>query len=238
MWIDNALNKLSNDRIYCRDDLYTVLLDEKPDLNYNTFKWTLYNLVLKKKIYRIDYNTYTIEENKELPIYKPAYSKDAVNILNKLNSRFSKIQFVVFESVLLNEFLNHQIAQNTIYVEVEKGFSSYVFEELKDEYNKNVLYKPTKQELDKYWAKDCIVVLDLITQSPLNVREPHEISIEKLLVDVIAEKSISGIFDSFEIVDIYKIVNNDYRIDKRKINRYANRRGKGREIKQYLEGGD
>ena len=37
------------------------------------------------------------------------------------------VSFVVFESVLLNEFLNHQIAQNTIYIQVERDLSSYIF---------------------------------------------------------------------------------------------------------------
>ena len=35
--------------------------------------------------------------------------------------QYPDLQFVVFESALFNEFLNHQIAQNTIYVQVEIG---------------------------------------------------------------------------------------------------------------------
>ena len=145
---------------------------------------------------------------------------------------------MVFESVLLNEFLNHQIAQNTIYVQVEKDVSSYVFDNLQEEYSGSVLYRPGKSEFGRYWTRDCIVVLDLISQSPLSQDNPHEITAEKMLVDITAEKSISRTFSPSEIPFVFENVIRSYHVDRRKMNRYAGRRGKSSQVKKYAGGID
>ena len=144
--------------------------------------------------------------------------------------------FVIFESVILNEFLNHQIAQNTIYVHVEKDVSSYIFDSLQEEFPGSVLYRPEKKDFAKYWTRDCVVILDLISQTPLSKESPHEITIEKMLVDIIAEKSVSAVFSPSEIPFVYENAMRSYQVDRRKMNRYAGRRGKASEIKKYTGG--
>ncbi len=234
MWTDKALARLSDERTYSRDDLFRILLSVRPELNDATFRWALYDLLQKKKIFKTGYDTYVASEPDILPVYKPLYSDKSEALGKKMNQRFPDVMYVMFESVLLNEFLNHQIAQNTIYVQVEKDISSYVFDILKDEYNGGVLYNPSKKEFDRYWIKDCIVVLDLISQSPLSVENPHEMTIEKMLVDIITEKSISATFSPSEIPTVYANVVNSYQVDKRKMNRYAGRRGKTALIQKYM----
>ena len=145
---------------------------------------------------------------------------------------------MVFESVLLNEFLNHQIAQNTIYVHVEKDVSSYIFDILQENNTGRVLYRPGIKDFDRYWKRDCVVVLDLISQSPLSQDRPHEITAEKMLVDIISEKSIAATFSPSEVPDVYENVMQSYQIDRRKMNRYAGRRGKASEVREYAGGVD
>ena len=154
-------------------------------------------------------------------------------MIEKLSDQYPELVFVVFESVLLNEFLNHQIAQNTIYVQVEKNVSSYIFDELHEEYAGGVLYKPGKKEFERYWIRDCIVVLDLISQAPLSQDKPHEITAEKMLVDIVAEKSVSATISPSEIPFIFEDVMRSYQIDRRKMNRYAGRRGREQQVKKY-----
>ena len=80
-------------------------------------------------------------------------------------------------------------------------------------------------------------VLDLISQAQLNLESPHEISAEKLLVDIVAEKSIAATFSPSELPFIYENILNSYRIDMRRLNRYAGRRGKAALVRK-LAGGD
>ena len=238
MWTDQILLKLSDKTAYCRDELFHVWLSEKPDLSDSTFRWTLYNLLKEQKIFKIDYDTYVTVKPTVLPVYKPYYSEKANNLIEKLSEKYPEMKFVIFESILLNEFLNHQIAQNTIYVQVEKDVSAYIFDNLQEKYVGSVLYKPGKKDFDRYWTRDCIVVLDLISQAPLSQDNPHKITIEKMLVDIIAEKSISATFSPSEIPFVYENVIRNYQVDRRKMNRYAGRRGKASQIKIYAGGTD
>lgn len=238
MWTDQVLYKLSHETTYSRGALFSAMQAEKKDINASTFRWTLYNLLQNQKLFKVDFDTYVLEKPQELVQYRPYYSELAMELIKKLEARYKGLNFVIFESFLLNEFLNHQLAQNTIYLQVEKEVSSYIFDILKDEYPKGVLYKPSLKDFDRYWTNDCIVVLDLISQSPTARDRLHDITVEKLLVDIISEKSISAIFSQAELPFVFENVLEKYRVDRHKVNRYAGRRGKGLEIGKYLGGAD
>lgn len=47
--------------------------------------------------------------------------------MEKISKKFPYISFTVFETVLMNNFLNHLIAQNTIFLQVERESSIYIF---------------------------------------------------------------------------------------------------------------
>jgi len=98
----------------------------------------------------------------------------------------------------------------------------------------SVLYKPTKKEFDRYWTKNCIVVLDLISQSPMSDKSPHEITVEKLLVDMIAEKSIAATFSPAELPAVFQNVRESCRIDRHRLERYAGRRGRTEQVNTYM----
>ncbi len=236
MWKDQVLRKLTDQKEYSRNELSQVFLREKPDLTESAFRWTLYNLQQENKLFRSDYDTYSTAKPKTLPEYRPLYSGNAKNILSRLAHRFPELDFVVFESTLLNEFLNHQIAQNTIYIQVARDVSSFVFDSLQEDPGGGILYKPNQKEFDRYWTKDCIVVLDLISQAPLDQESPHEISAEKMLVDIVAEKSIAATFSPAELPSVFGNIMSSYRIDMRKLNRYAGRRGKAVLIRELAGG--
>lgn len=52
------------------------------------------------------------------------------------------LDFRIFELVQLNEFVNHQIAQNMIFVSVEGELEEDVFNTLWENYEGSVLLKP------------------------------------------------------------------------------------------------
>ena len=99
-----------------------------------------------------------------------------------------------------------------------------------------VLYKPNRTEFSRYWTRGCVVVLELISQAPLSSAQPHEITMEKLLVDIIADKSIEATYSPAELPEIFENVRKNYRVDVKKMNRYAGRRGKAEIIERYMGG--
>ena len=235
MWKKTFLSKISNNKTYSRDGLFQLCSATKADLTDSMFRWTLYGCLQQQQLFRVDYDTYTTRRPAVLPKYKPVYSDKTQHILSALSEQYPELSFVVFESTLLNEFLNHQIAQNTIYVQVDKEISSYIFEILHTRYSGNVLYKPSQQEFDRYWTNNCLVVLDLISQSPLSSSEPHEMTAEKMLVDIVSEKSIAATFSPAELPSVFDNVLSGYKIETRRMKRYAGRRGKLAQIRKYME---
>ncbi|MBP3870645.1 MAG: hypothetical protein J6E46_06690 [Faecalicoccus sp.] len=222
--MNSLLLKLSDEKMYSREELLRIYRKEYNNLNESTFRWTLFNMLQKQQLFHYGYDSYVTVKPDALPAYKPYYSDRAVSLIRALDNKYPNLSFVVFESILLNEFLNHQIAQNTIYVQVEKDVSAYIFDCLRDAYPDTViLYKPSKKEFEKYWVKNCIVVLDLISQCPVSKLTPHEVLIEKLMVDMVAEKSISLTFSPSEISSVYKNIKRSFHVDIRKLNRYASR---------------
>ena len=62
----------------------------------------------------------------------------------------------------------------------------------------HLLYKPKKADYALYWEKDCIVVTDMISEAPLSASAPHEICLEKMLVDMYCDKLISSAYSKSE----------------------------------------
>jgi hypothetical protein len=97
------------------------------------------------------------------------------------------------------------------------------------------MYNPSVAEFNRYWSNGCMVVLDLVSQSPLSKDRPHAMTAEKLLVDIIADKTISATFSSSEVPLIYENMFGHYNVDRRRLNRYAGRRNRTAQVKKYLD---
>ena len=181
---------------------------------------------------------YVLQSNSisEKRIYKPLMNDQLREISNKIEARFPYVNFVCFASVQLNEFLNHMIGRNTIFVMVEKSAIDFVFRFLQEETTQNILLKPSEKEWDAYFTGDNIVMLNLVSESPKSVEENHGMCIEQLLVDIVAEKTFQNLYSRSELPYIYENADKSYLIDYIRLLRYARRRGKADEVKKYIGG--
>ncbi len=101
----------------------------------------------------------------------PIYSDTAEGLIRLISEKYPYVQFTAFETVLMNEFLNHLIAQNTVFIQVEKESGIYVFRFLQEQGIQNVMYKPGKKDFNLYWSKDCVIVTDIDIISPRTGKE-------------------------------------------------------------------
>ena len=115
------------------------------------------------------YNEYMIPDGREKKAYKALYSELASALLVQVSERYPLVMFTVFETVLMNDFLNHMVAQNTVFIQVEKEQSIFVFRYLQELGYTNLMYKPSKADFSLYWKADCIVVTDLISEAPVTI---------------------------------------------------------------------
>lgn len=245
--IDNFYNNLPKDiaminltlpsekTAFSRKDLFNYFIQQKPELTQNSFKWLLAGLIKNKCLYKISSDSYSISPC-DKKLYKPFYSDETTKLLQHLTEFYPEVKFVVFESFLLNEFVNHQIAQNTIVVMVEKELCEFIFDHLNSEYSGRVLLSPDKDSFNRYWTSNCIIVERMISESPFYSEDPHKITIEKLLVDIVADKIIPELFTRSEYELIFEEAFARYNIDSNKIKRYAKRRNAWEKISVYMKG--
>lgn len=235
-WYDIILKELDENKTYSSKELINLLSQKKPDLSPNTYRWSLNNMVRDGKLVRCGYNSYSLYKE-ILQEYCPIYSDTAEQLNNILSQKYPYVKFTIFETVLMNDFLNHLIAQNTIFIQVEKDSSIYVFRFLQEQGYRNIMYRPDRNTFNLYWSKNSLIVNDMISEAPLRKENSHIITLEKMLVDMYADKLISTTYSMSEYSDVISQAERKYRLDKSKLLRYAKRRNVQKKIKGYLEGG-
>ena len=185
-----------------------------------------------KIIQRVSRNQYTLyREGTAKNDYSAIESGEGVAVKSFLAKQFPLLDYAVWETYALNEFLNHQLARNHIFVEVEKPLEESVFAALRKWTNHTVLLKPSGNDLYLYSGDLTIIVTTLTSEAPI---VGHEIRIEKLLVDLYANKLVSQIISAGEIPNIFAVAFSRYNINRSALLRYARRRGLEREINERI----
>lgn len=233
-WYEEVINRIDDRTTYCHRELMEKLRMLKAGLSENSYHWAISALVRNGTLTRLGYDLYSLPSNPPKEEYAPAYSDIAKELIRLISEKYPHVQFTVFETVLMNEFLNHLVAQNTVFIQVKKESSIYVFRSLQEQRIQNVMYKPDKIDFDLYWSKDCIIVTDMVSEAPLRFDKPHSIMLEKMLVDISADKLISTTFSKAELPDVFEQAQSRYLLDKVRMLRYARRRNRQASLLKYL----
>lgn len=233
-WYDESVMELEKDRLYSRKDLI-LKLQEKKEVSDNSCNWIIGRLVSCGSLHKSGRDRYSLPQSSHKDRFTPVYSDKASDIKEVIEKSFPYVAFTVFETSLMNEFLNHLIAQNTVFIQIEKGSSIFVFRFLRELGYVNIMYKPDRKTFSLYWSKDCIVITDLISESPPGT-EKHSVTLEKMLVDMVSDKLISTTYSVSELESFIAQAEEKYSLDKVKLFRYARRRGRECEMRKYLRG--
>lgn len=228
------LKKLKTETYYTRQDLFDHMKGDIPELCDTAFRYRLKKMLAEGDIIRVGRNVYQKNE-RCLTNYSYKYSEIASEIANHIEVRYPKLDFRIFESVQLNEFLNHQIAHNTIFVFVEADLSEFVFEMLKEIYPGKVLIKPSLEEFHRYWIDGMTVIDKLTTETPKGKNKFWHTELEKMLVDIIRNELIMSNFERSELPQIYEYAFAKYVVDESQLFRYARRRTIEKEIIELIE---
>ena len=154
----------------------------------------------------------------------------------------------------MNDFVNHLVAHNVIFLSVESDIMEFVFDTLKEKYPGKVLINPTADIYHQYWSDNMIVIVKLITEAPKgqekswHTMEKSELNVpissgrekswhtrlEKLLVDIMSEPLLLASISESEYPGVYMDAFARYYIDENCLFRYANRRKSAKKIKKLL----
>ena len=219
--------------LFTRSDLVKYLCIHKPDLKDSSVGWLLYDLQKHNVISHIAHNSYKIHtDEKPLRVYKADLSDKVIDITSFIKKKYPEVAFIVWETHAYNEFANHQLWRNFIFVEAEKWLEESVFNALCERIENRVLFKPSKKEIVLYSEDATVSVLTLTSEAPIC---DNQARLEKLLVDLFANPLVDRIVSRGDYPGIYKEAFLKYKINYKMMLRYARRRGKADEIMSFME---
>ncbi|EET61133.1 hypothetical protein BRYFOR_06778 [Marvinbryantia formatexigens DSM 14469] len=90
MWCEDVVCKLNKEQVYTRQQIYEALVDEKPELTYNSFKWIISKMVDNGIISRKQRGEYVLQSNpiSEKQIYKPLMNVQLQEISEKIEVNY------------------------------------------------------------------------------------------------------------------------------------------------------
>lgn len=195
---------------------------------------TIYSILKMKcdagEISRISRGHFVSSSRKE---YSYELTETTQEVVALIRENFPLVDFQVWELYQMNEFVNHLLAKNTIFVEVENMLDESVFNLLFERYP-HVLHNPDIEEYYKYAGDETLVVRKLISEAPPAFGQHRQASLEKLLVDLFGRGISGSILSRSEYRAIYEDSFHKYNINQAKLFRYARRRGVEKTICDFI----
>ncbi len=204
-----------------KEDIVLEIKEEAPEYGESSIRWKLFQLQKDKKITKIDADHY-IKQNIQVFLTN-LVSDYAISLKDKLKREFKNIRFIIYESIILNEWLNHQLRRNTIFIEVERFYSESFFQYLKTKIAVPLLFEPSWHDFTLYSGEITVVVQNLVTQSPID-KQNHRPKIEKLLVDLLSKDLLSLMISDEDRMMMIKEIATTYLINPKTARAYAKRR--------------
>lgn len=166
--------------------------------------------------------------------YEHEYSDLTVEVAGLIQEQYPLLDFSIMELIQLNDFVNHQIAHNVLFLSVEADIMEFVFDTLKEKYFGKVFINPTPEIYHQYWSDNMIVINKLITEAPKSPTISWHTRLEKLLVDIVADPLLLDSISDSEYPSIYEDAFSMYIVDESCLFRYAARRTVDKKIRKLI----
>ena len=143
------LTALAGMKSFSFGDFFMTNQDNGCPLGEEAMRKRLRGLVKSGEVVRVGRNAYCVSGNK-MSSYRHEYSEEANTVAQALREAFPAVEFTIFELVQLNEFVNHQLAHNVLFLSVEDDIIDFVFDLLKEQFPGKVLLDPTPELYHQY----------------------------------------------------------------------------------------
>ena len=207
------------------------------DVTTQNAQWKrLRSLVRKGELSVVGHDSYVWSSEANLRPYRPMLSAVTSLVLNEMSERYGRMNYTLFELIWLNDFLNHLLGRNALFVMVERDYAPFVFEFLNERHAGGVLLDPSPEDFFRYMDNRSILVVKKPSQGPVNRYMPHVAPPEQWLADILADGRLSASFEGAELPRIFSAFGSRYVVNKSALFRYARRRGVGARIRSLFEG--
>jgi hypothetical protein len=228
----------TGDTLLIRKTGRTDFQQGSPEKLFHSIKEKIYTLPENTKIYPgHDYTGQMMSTVGEEKKYTPEISSTIKTVFKKLKIEFPYTNICVWNTSVLNEFMQHQPNHFFILVETDKETTNSVFYFLR-EIKKSVFIEPTNDILEKYNLneRETFIIKPIISEAPTqNINGIETVTIEKMLVDIFCDDVIFSAQQGGEMRTIFKNAFEKYTINQSKMLRYADRRRKKEELNQFIK---
>ena len=230
----NVLCELADKSSFSVDEFFDVYRNNGCQLGEAALRKKLQEFLKRGDIVRVGRGRYCISVT-DVIRYEHRYSALSCEVAEIMKKNHPYLDFTIFELSQFNEFLNHQLAHNVIFLSVEEEIAAFVFDTLKEVYPGKVLMDPSVEIYDRYWYDNMIVIEKLITEAPKGIQISWHTRIEKMLVDMMSEQILAESVSESEYPAVFEDAFKRYVIDESCLFRYAKRRGAKQRIENLIK---
>ena len=223
------------DNVFSRTCIFETAAAIEPAFKKTQMNFYINQLIKNNMIKRTGYGTYVKNtDTKSIFSFNP--SEESSKIAGFIMDNFPLVNFCIWDITILNEFINHMIGHNHIFLEIEKDGAGFIYKALKENFQTTILFHPTAKELEHYSTDNDILIENSISEAPeSNAEESHLICLEKLIVDMFANKLLMQFISKGDYPQALEEMFGKYQINEKKLFRYAARRNKKEEIISFIK---
>lgn len=231
---NDILNFAFTHKVFTRKELIVNLKSDKQIGSSGILSEQLNRLLKSGQLIRIDRGVYKLSDNIKKD-FSVVCSDEMRQINQQIKTQFPFVEYCIWSSSTIISYMHHIPNLNLLFVDVEREVAESVFNLLNTDSSKRVFLMPSINDFERYIiANDAIIIRPLISESPLQLAECiNTPTVEKILVDIIGDIEFSFLQGS-EINHVYKTIFERHSINKRRLMRYAARRGRKEEVEQLL----
>lgn len=228
-----VINALREENSVSKKHLVKRILRTFPNLSESSINWRLHKLKTNGNIHSPYYGAYSLKSKQNYtPVIKPSLKR----LYNKIKREFGDIELCVWDSHWFDGFLPKPAESGYLIAEVPKEFTEAIFNSLTD-LSKKVFLDPDADIYKRYISNNAesIIIKPIISESPiLEIENTSVASLEKLLVDSLAEEDSFFFLNECEVGSLFKNVSEKYNLSISKMKRYSKRRSQHERLNQIL----
>ena len=220
-----VLPKLPKEEVFNKSFFRQIVQGIYPDCAETSIDWMLRTLREQGSLasvgrgkYRRITKGFSIKKKYDYP-----HSMEYLELEKFILEAFPCVDLQMWELIQMNDFVNHQISKNVIFVEIEDMLIDTVFDLIHENYPYAMIQPKADMFFRQRAPKTDIVVQKLISEAPKS-HNNHSCTPEKILVDLLSKKLTGNLVEKSEYPRIYEDVFKKYAVDEVRMFRYAKRR--------------
>ena len=215
---ENVISLLE-DRLYTKDELLDLVFRVHPDFSYNSCQWVIGSLLQKGVIYSIGYGFYRLSKNRF--VLAPS-EKPKAKVVRLTETSFPHSNKAMFHTSLIERLSGKSLDRKATIIEIEKDQAFGMYYEMHDKFSERIMLDPNGKEIAMYFEDNSIIIRKLFSKSPCD--SSGIISVEKLMVDLIADPLFNWLFPLDNWDELVADLVRDYDFKISTVMNYAHRR--------------